>query len=104
MIPTAYAQGIGTGAPAQLSQLNGVFASLLNAIIPLSGIVLFIMLVWGGFSFITSGGDPKKAAAARNTLTYAILGIVLVALAYLIIVVISRFTGVTEILNFQVYR
>lgn len=102
MISTVHAQGLGTGAPAQLSDLEQIFQSLLGAIIPLAGIVLFVMLIWGGFQFITSGGDPKKAGAARNTLTYAILGLVLVALAYLFIVVISQFTGATQILEFNI--
>lgn len=101
MIPVAHAQ-LGVGAPAQISDLEQIFGSLLSAIIPLAGIVLFIMLIISGFSMITSAGDPKKAAAAKATLTYAILGLVLVALAYLIIEVIAAFTGVDAIKTFNI--
>lgn len=103
MIPVAHAQ-LGVGEPATISQLEDVFSSLLSAVIPLAGIVLFIMLIIAGFQYITSAGDPKKAGAATNTLTFAVLGLVLVALAYLIIVVIAEFTGVDGILEFQVFR
>jgi len=105
MLSNIYAQGLGTGEnPAKISDLQSIFTSLVAAIIPLAGIVLFIMLIIGGFQYITSGGDPKKAGAARNTLTFAILGLVLVAMGYLILVVIAQFTGVTGILNFEIYR
>lgn len=103
MIPVAYAQ-LGVGTPAPLSAGTEVFESILGAAIPFAGIVLFIMLLWGGFQYITSGGDPKKAGAARNTLTYAIVGIVLIALAYLILVIIAEFTGAEGILNFSIRR
>jgi hypothetical protein len=58
-----------------------------------AGIALFIMLVVGGFRYITSGGNPKAVESARNTLTYAILGMVLLASAYLILRFIGVFTG-----------
>jgi hypothetical protein len=104
MIPVVYAQGLGQGTPAPLTAIEDIFGSILGAAIPFAGIVLFIVLVIGGFQFITSGGDPKKAAAARNTLTYAIIGIVLLALAYLVIVIIAEFTGAEGIKTFDIYR
>lgn len=104
MIPVVNAQRPGLGSPAPLSAGTEIFEGILSAAIPFAGIVLFVMLVIGGFQFLTSGGDPKKAGAARNTLTYAIIGIVLVALAYLILVIISEFTGVEGILNFEIRR
>lgn len=95
---------LGTGEPATLEDLEVIFSNILRAAIPFAGIVLFVMLIIGGFQYLTSGGDPKKVASARNTLTFAIIGIVLVALAYLILVVISMITGATDILIFDVYR
>ena len=58
-----------------------------------AGIVLFVMLIIGGFRYITAGGDPKGIEGAKKTLTYAIAGMVLVALSYLIINFIASFTG-----------
>jgi hypothetical protein len=89
---------------ATLQGLEGVFGNVLTAALALAGIGLFIMLLVGGFKYITSGGDEKSMGSARNTITYAILGIVLVALAYLILRFIETFTGVEGILNFQVYQ
>ena len=89
--------------PAQLADLEIIVQNLIKAAIGLGGIALFIMLVIGGFKYLTSGGDPKRAESARNTLTYAILGLVLIALAYLILRFIREFTGV-DVENFQVWR
>jgi len=86
------------GDPAKLSDLNKVFENVVNVALAFAGIVLFIVLIIGGFRYITAGGDPKGIEGARKTLTYAIAGIVLVALAFLIIQFIESFTGarVTE--------
>lgn len=103
MIPEVYA-ALQSNEPAQISDLETIFASVLQAAIPLGGIILFIMLLYGGFSYITSGGDAKKAGAARQTLTYAIAGIVVLAAAFLILRIIASFSGVNTILNFDIYQ
>ncbi|MBX4197632.1 hypothetical protein KW801_03715 [Candidatus Saccharibacteria bacterium] len=42
------------------------------------------MIIVGGFRYITSGGNPESTKSARNTILYAIIGLVVVALAQLI--------------------
>jgi len=61
------------------------------------------MLVSGGFKYITAGSSPDRSQSAKNTITYAILGIVLAASAYLILQLISWFTG-APILNFTIFQ
>jgi len=67
------------------------------------GLAAFVMLIVGGFLFLTSGGSPKGAEAGRNTMTYAIIGIVVALMAAFILRLISGFTGVTGILNFNLF-
>jgi hypothetical protein len=88
---------------AQLQDLEGVFGNVVNVVLGLAGIVLFIMIILGGFSYITSGGDPKKVESARNTLTYAIGGMIFIALAYLILKFIEVFTGV-PVTEFKIFQ
>jgi hypothetical protein len=88
--------------PLQLRDLEVVFARLVSVLLTLAGLIAFIMLIVGGFKFITSGGDPKGVEAAKNTLTYAIGGIVVVAASFLILVFIENFTGAT-VLDFSVF-
>ncbi len=90
---------------AQLSDLEGVFSRVVGAAIGLAGIVLFIMLLVGGFKYLTAGGEPPKIESARKTLTYAILGIVFIALSFLFLRLIGVFTGVEDILtNFKIFQ
>lgn len=49
------------------------------------GALAFVFVIWGGILFVTSGGDAEKTTKARNTLLYAIIGIVVVVLAYAIV-------------------
>lgn len=86
---------------AQLKCLEAVFANILTAITSLAGIALFIMLLIGGFRYLTSGGDPKAAEGAKNTMTYALLGMVLMGVAFIVFNIISQFTGV-DILRFRI--
>lgn len=81
---------------------ENLFANTLSSLIALSAIALFFVIVWAGFNMISSGGDPKKASAARQILTQAIIGLLFIALAFFIITVISAFTGQNDIKTFQV--
>ncbi len=90
-------------APATLQQLETVFGNLVTSLLALGGIVLFLMLLTGGFKYLTSGGDPKAAEGAQKTLTYAIGGLVLLAGSYMILNIIKTFTG-ADVTNFVIYK
>lgn len=73
--------------------LEPLFQNVVQAVLALTGVGLFVMLVIGGFNFLLSGGDPKKLEAARGTLTSAIIGIVIIVVAFLIIKTVQVFTN-----------
>ncbi len=75
--------------------LEVVFGRILNIAVGLFVLGLFVMLIVGGFKFLTSGGDQKATASAQQTMTFAIAGIALMVLAFLIFRIIEVFTGVT---------
>lgn len=79
---------------ASINCLESLFGQLVSIAASLASIVLFIMLVIGGFSYLFSGGDAKKTEAAKGTLTAAILGLVLIVGAFIILVLIKAFTGI----------
>jgi len=81
--------------------LEVVFEKVLNIAVELAVVVLFLFLIIGGFKFITSGGDPKATESAKNTLTYAILGLVLLIGIWLILNFIQYFTGI-EVTVFKI--
>lgn len=55
---------------------------VVDAAIIMSGLALFVYLVWGGIEFITSGGDKTKTENARNRITHALTGVAIVASAF----------------------
>jgi len=59
------------------------------------------MLIVGGFKYLTSGGDQKATASAQQTLTFAVVGLVLLVLAFLVFRLIEQFTGV-NVTNFVI--
>lgn len=90
-----------SGVPT-ISCLEPLFANIVTVITSFAAIALFIMLVYGGYKYLSSGGDPKKAEAAKSTLTYAMIGFVLIIGAFLIIRVISSFTGLEVLESFNI--
>ncbi len=80
--------------PASLGDLQTVFGNVVKVALGFAGIVLFIMLLVGGLKYIMAGSDPKAAEGAQKTITYAIGGLVLILLSFLILVLISAITGV----------
>lgn len=80
--------------PAGLRQLEQVFSSVISAVVGLGFMTMLVLLVWSGFKYLMSGGDPKAVAAARDTLTWAFLGILFLAIAWLVLQLIQSFTGV----------
>jgi hypothetical protein len=86
---------------AQISDLTDIFQRVVSYALGFAGIVLFILLITGGFKYITSGGDPKAVEGARNTITYAIIGLIVIVASFLILVLIYNITGV-DVRTFRV--
>jgi hypothetical protein len=79
---------------ANIQGFGCIFANIAQVIVYFAGIAFFIMLLKGGFEYLTSGGDPKKTAKATATLTTSIIGLVGVIISFIIIKFIGTFTGV----------
>lgn len=73
------------GCPKDLFGENGVFKRITNTILYIVGIIAVIMLIIGGIRYVTSGGDAKKVTDAKNTVLYAIIGLIISVLAYAIV-------------------
>jgi hypothetical protein len=87
--------------PAGLQQIEGVFTNVISVVVGLGFIVLLIMLIWAGFKYLTSGGEPKAVQAAHQTVTWALLGIVFMAISWLVLQLIHAFTGI-DVINFNI--
>lgn len=66
-------------------RIQEIVILLVNILSVIVGIVAVIMIIYGGFKYITSGGDSGNVSTAKNTIIYAIIGLVIVALAQFIV-------------------
>ena len=71
--------------PRDLFGDTGVFRQITDTILYIVGIIAVIMLIWGGIRYVVSGGDAKKVTDAKNTILYAIIGLIISFLAYAIV-------------------
>ena len=84
--------------PANLLGDGGIFSIVVNLLLFLIGALAVVMIIFGGFRYVISGGDSGAVTSAKNTILYAIIGLVVAMLAYAIIdFVLNTFTaGVTS--------
>lgn len=100
---TGSSQAVGTPGTQQCSNDGGttnnnaitnILKAVVNILSIVVGIVAVIMIIVGGFKYITSGGSESNVSGAKNTILYAIIGLIIVALAQIIVrFVINRALG-----------
>ena len=66
-------------------RLNNLIKNVVNILSMIVGIVAVVMIIIGGFKYVTSGGDSGSITSAKHTIIYAIVGLIIVALAQVIV-------------------
>lgn len=72
----------GADQPIDLFGATGTFSTITNVLLFIIGAIAVIMIVIGGLRYVLSGGDSSQVTAAKNTILYAIVGIIVAILAY----------------------
>ena len=89
----------GDGMPSELIGSDGVFTKITNTILFAVGIISVIMLIYGGLRYIISGGDSKKVTDAKNTIMYAIIGLIVSILSFAIVNFVINAVGGDAVSN-----
>jgi hypothetical protein len=83
---------------AKLGNTSATFSTLLNPLIVnilvISALAAFITIIFAGFNYITASGDKAKAEQATNMLNFALLGLAIIAGAYLITKIVGSIVGI----------
>ena len=79
------ASGCNQGGESITDKINKFLKRLINIISAIIGVVAVIMIIFGGFRYVTSGGNDSSVTSAKNTILYAIIGLIIVALAQLLV-------------------
>lgn len=72
----------GAQQPSNLFGDTGVFAEISSVLLFIVGAIAVIMIIIGGLRYVISGGDSSQVQAAKNTILYALVGIIVAILAY----------------------
>lgn len=78
------------GSENPVSGEDGVLLRVVNILSFVVGVAAVLMVMLGGFKYVTSGGDANSVASAKNTILYAIIGIVVFLLSQGIIAFVIR--------------
>jgi len=79
--------------------LGGIIDALLPFLFVLAGLAMLIFLVYGGFTLLTSGGDPKAVSGAKEKITFAVVGFIVVFISFWLVQIIGRMFGLQPIID-----
>lgn len=82
------AQGLGPTTPFAGTSGSGLMSAIrtiINVLLIFASLVAVIMIIYGGVRYIISRGDEDEAAAAKNTILYAVIGLIVIGLSAAIV-------------------
>ena len=79
--------------------IGGIISTALKFVFPAAGILLLFYLIIGGFSLMSSGGDPKAMQGAKGKITSALIGFVIIFAAYWIVQIVGIILGLEDVRN-----
>ncbi|MBI5452365.1 hypothetical protein HY945_02795 [Candidatus Gottesmanbacteria bacterium] len=83
-------QAITGPLPAgRFTNLASLVTNALPILFSIAGVILLLYLLWGGFDYLTSMGDPKKAESGRGKITNAIIGFIIIFVAFWIVQIVD---------------
>lgn len=94
---TCVGTGSGVRGAEDVATIQGVgclIANVLSVAITMIGILAFVMFIVASFRYLVAGGNSKNVELAKGTITYAIAGIVVAISAFILLNLITQFTGV----------
>ncbi len=87
---------------ATLQGLQCLLANILSVALTVIGIAGLLMLVIGSMKWLLSGGNAQHVEKAKNTMTYAVVGLIVALSAFIILNLVAEFTGIPSILQFTI--
>lgn len=81
----------------KITDLGQLISAVVGTLLIVAALMAFLYLILGGIKWITSGGDKAGMEEARNKITHAIVGLIIVGAAWAIMTLVQNFLGVTII-------
>lgn len=84
------------GLNQNLNTLGGIISAVVPYLFGIAGFLLLLYLIFGGFSYMLSGGDPKATESAKQKITNAVIGFVIIFAAYWLVQILGTVLGITQ--------
>jgi|SRR3989338_440553 len=78
-----------------IDSFGGIISTVVTVLFVIAVVIALAFLIWGGIKWILSGGDKSAVEGARNTIVAAIVGLIIVFLAYFILNIVLGFFGIS---------
>src|SRR3989338_507124 len=92
-----FPDGSVTGRVSSFNNIGSIISEAVPYVFLFAGIALLLMLISAGFTLLTSAGDAKKLDSGKQTLTYALVGFLLIFAAFWIVQLAGIIFGIEEI-------
>jgi hypothetical protein len=87
-------QTIDSSSQSNLTSLGDAVSRGLQYLLPLSGIILFVIIIIAGFQLLTSAGDPKTMEKAKQNLTWGVIGFVVIFVSFWLMKLLEFLLGI----------
>lgn len=77
--------------PPQISGLVAIVANIFGVVMPVGQVLAVIMIIYGGYMWMISGGDPSRIKSAQGTLTWSVLGLIFLSIFKMILNAVFNF-------------
>ncbi len=84
------------------TKIQTLLTQVITFVFIAAALAVLVMLIWGAWSWITSGGDKAKIEGAQKRITSALIGLAVLALAFLVARIVGSIVGFDILTNFQV--
>jgi uncharacterized membrane protein len=89
------------GSIDAVKNIGDLISAAIGAAFMVSFLLVFVMLVWGGVQWITSGGDKENTQKAKDRITSALVGLAIIGGAWALMKIVGAFFGVDIFSNFK---
>lgn len=86
---------VPTGGPTTVANVYDIFLTVMRWVFAFAMVLALIIVVWGGITYMTAGGDEEKVGAAKKRIIWGLVGIIIIIAAWALVTIIARFLGIT---------
>lgn len=82
-------------APARFGDISAILNLIIPTLIIGGGVLFFVMFIFAGFKYMSSGGNPENLKTANSVLKYSLLGLLIVVMSYFLVKLLASLFNIS---------